>query len=534
MSIEQAPLSFAEQQLLIANRLRQLGINKPPQQAWYDTLAKVNGNPWLIEQLTPSLSQNKPETFDGLLTELSDNSDKVGCFYQYQWQLLDKTSQRLLLLASEVNGLLLEMMMIAFDQKGAQSQTVNIKDELLSYLGDSDKSFGDYIAQWQQAGFVALYPHGRLLDSRCLSFLKGQHEHSFAELSEQKDKIDLCFSQLLCQGLSMLSRHVLNEPNPNISNNLLLNRRQWVKHFERLWFNQDFRGFMAVKQVFEQLLAQAKILQDMNEWLFDLLKRTEPVVLGEQGDNPMAQLSWLALGANTMTDANNQAAEHTHFATMAERSQTWLDEKAENIAQQDLPLMQQVVTYLDKFYQQKTQWQACVTVCEIALGLYQQHQAWQRVIDISRTMSRCYQQLGQSAKALECEQLIINDVPYDDAPDGFKQQQLMDVLFARLARKELTAAQALLDELKQQLDMGPMMGMLEGVQCDIHYQSGDYQQAVPYLCRTWAQSQGDAERLKQIHPRLIELREKIGEQTFDQLFAENASEQCVHPSDFQG
>lgn len=123
--------------------------------------------------------------------------------------------------------------------------------------------------------------------------------------------------------------------------------------------------------------------------------------------------------------------------------------------------------------------------------------------------------------------------PYDGAPDGFKQQQLMDVLFARLARKDLTAAQTLLDQLKQQLDMGPMMGMLEGVQCDIHYQNGDYTSAVPYLCRTWAQSQGDSERLKQIHPRLIELSEKIGEQAFDQLFAENASEECVHPSDFQ-
>lgn len=548
--IEQQPLSFAEQQLLVANRLRQLGINKPPKQAWYDTLAKINGNPWLIEQLTPTLSENKPEVLNGVIAELNDSTnsdslDKVNCFYQYQWQQLDTTSQRLLLLVSQVNGLLLEMLMIAFDQKAPQSPAVAIRQQLMNHLGGGDKSFADYITQWQKSGFVALYPHGRLLEGRCLAFLDEQVEQGFADLTEQQEQIDLCFSQLLCQGVSMLSQHVIKEPNPNITNNLLLNRRQWVKHFERLWFNQDFRGFMAVKQVFEQLLIQAKILEDMNAWLFDLLKRTEPVTLGiadkqstesraeDAAKDMMVQLSWLSVGANTLSDPKTPASEHDHFVTMAQRAQTWLDSQNDDIEQNALPLMQQVVTYLEKYYQHKADWQQCAKVCEISLGIYRQHEAWQRVISVSRSLALCYHQLGEQDKTLECEAVIINEVPYDGAPDGFKQQQLMDVLFARLARKDLTAAQTLLDQLKQQLDMGPMMGMLEGVQCDIHYQNGDYTSAVPYLCRTWAQSQGDSERLKQIHPRLIELSEKIGEQAFDQLFAENASEECVHPSDFQ-
>ena len=536
--IQQAKLTLAEQQILIANRLRQLGIKKSPKQAWYDVLAKVDGHPWVIEQLTPLLSENKPETFDKLMAELSGSEDKVSCFYQYQWQKLDSLSKRLLLLCSKEAGLLLEMVMIAFDQKSPQAPSFKIKEQLLSYLGyeskgDADVRFAELIQIWQKAGFVALYPHGRILDSRSAAFLSEQFEQCFADCAQNQDKIDLCFSQLLCQGISMLCGHVLKEPNQNITNNLLLNRRQWVKHFERLWFNQDFQGFMAVKQAFEQLLIQAKLLDDMTEWLGDLLKRTEPVALGQEGDDIVAQLSWLALGANGMSNPNFKDAEHANFITMAERSEAWLKVHSKPIAEQDLPLMQQIVTYLEKYYQRAHQWQACIDVCQLALDIYKQHEAWQRVITVSRTLAQCYQQLGELEKACECEEVIINGVSYEGAPEGFEQQQLMDVLFARLARKDLTAAQTLLDELKQKLDMGPMMGMLEGVQCDIYYQSGDYRAAAPYLCRTWSLSQGDNERLKHVQPRLMELSEKIGEQEFDQIFAENVTEGCIHPSDLK-
>ena len=46
------------------------------------------------------------------------------------------------------------------------------------------------------------------------------------------------------------------------------------------------------------------------------------------------------------------------------------------------------------------------------------------------------QKIGEKDPALNCENKIVNDIPYADSPPGFKDRQILDILLTRIARRD--------------------------------------------------------------------------------------------------
>ncbi|MFT4925261.1 MAG: hypothetical protein ACI8WB_001353, partial [Phenylobacterium sp.] len=465
---------------------------------------------------------------------IGSNADKVTAFYQWQWSGLDPVWQKLLVLCADVRGLLLEMLMIATDQK----QPFAPAQALFSALGAANEDqnrFAEGLNAWASAGFLSRFPHGRMIDSRCLDFLASKRETCLAELEADKT-LQLNFSQLICEGIRLLALHVNKQPNPNISNNLLINRRHWVKHFEILWFGGDYRGFMAVKSAFDQLLQQAKIGEESQAWALDLLQRT-PLMTQE---SPMeARFCWLALASGVLSSGgmSKDQADVSNSDVIKQGAlywRDWFNGLTPTLDEKQLPLFQQVVTFLEHYYQSESNWAEAIVICQKSYHVYQQYQAWHRVIQALKSLALYHVQNGDKAQALVYEAQIIDDIPYEDSPPGFKIQQWMDILFARLARLDTDQAQTLLDKIQQSDGADKLADMLDGVQCDIYYQQQNYGAALPYYCQSWGKvlKSEQGAQIEQLQTRLLELKQKLGESVFNPVFELHVDQDTIKPGEY--
>jgi hypothetical protein len=65
------------------------------------------------------------------------------------------------------------------------------------------------------------------------------------------------------------------------------------------------------------------------------------------------------------------------------------------------------------------------------------------------------------------ENKILDDIPYADSPPGFQAQQMLDVLLARVARKDSHQAAVLLEQLKVMEGAEKFKHLLAPIQSDI-------------------------------------------------------------------
>ena len=528
------PLDDIEQKIFASQCIQKQKIpNIQLNHAWDDLLTGLQGHPWLIEKSLPLLlardiSDVQADVQNNVLA--NSNVSKVHGFYEWQWQQLDTGWQKLLILASEQKALLLETLMIAADQKEEFAPA----KALMTSLGGASSKFSEALIAWELAGLLNRMPHGRMVDPRVIPFIESRKTSQKIIFSETDQ---LQFSQILCEGIRLLSQHVLKQPNPAISNNLLFNRRFWVKHFETLWFKQDYRGFIGVKHAFEQLLLQAKLQDESKQWALDLLSRT-PIATDDAAQSMESKLAWLMLAASALDNATVSADNTVPEASIAEGAaiwQQWFTEVNDDIAQEQLALFHQVAGFLELYYRSQKQWQNSITVCQKAVSIYQRYEAWHRVIQAWRSEANYQAQLNNHDLAITTEERIFNEIPYENSPPGFKSQQMLEVLMARVARKATDAAQDLLDKIQATEEAERLKDMLEGVQCDLFYQKQQYLKALPYYCRIWAKSLQTNQQLQieQLRERLLELEEKVGFDAFASCFAEETPAGTVLPKEYQ-
>ncbi|MCW8998665.1 MAG: hypothetical protein OQK04_08120, partial [Kangiellaceae bacterium] len=522
-------------------------------QNWDDLFLTSNGNPWLTRKLIPLLTSYNVEDLTKHSTKyLKDDTQetKITQFYEWQWNLMDPLWQRLLILCAETKGLLLEMFMTAFDQAEsfapAQSLISILSNEVeggsnkLESTSDAEnvdskkdenkQKFQDAIQHWRSAGFVTRFPHGHIVAQKCLSFVKAKRSTGlFKHISE--DKYQLYFSQIVCEGIRLLSRHVIQQPNPNISNNLLINRRVWVGHFEKLWFNKDFKGFIGVKNSFEQLMQQAKLERETNEWLLKLLDRS-PLPGVTDKTTAEEKLAWLSLVTGVLNSP--QAKDSPKITSGAEIWQTWFDTFAETGQNQQLSLLQQVSLFLDRYYQIQTKWKSCIAITKKMLDVYTRYDAWQMICQSLKSLSRYHYELGETEQALAYENRILNDIPYTESPPGFKTKQLVDVLLTRVAYAQLTDAQALLNQIRDAEDVEQYSEMLNGIQSEIHFLEGDYSRALSYYCEVWVKAiqENIPAKIEQLKLRLFEIEGKMGISEFERYFESEVPEGTVKPREY--
>jgi ABC-type dipeptide/oligopeptide/nickel transport system ATPase component len=532
--INTQPLSLVEQKVLAVINLRQLNLAEQElteiteYEGWESLLACLEGHHWLTKNLMSQLRYKKPQELIEQIQEHiinGSNCSKIELFYQWQWSVLAPKWQKLLLLSSEIPGLLLEMLMAASDKRASFEPAKS----LFRLLGEENTQFSEGIEIWDSSGFLSRFPHGRTVDSRCLKFLESKRETSFENVDQQQ--LQLCFSQIICEGIRLLSQHVIKEPNPNISNNLLFNRRHWVPHFERLWFNQDYRGFIGVKNAFDQLLLQAKLENESKDWAFDLLKRSS-ITQSSDKLNAEEKMSWLTLASGVL--AQEGAMQSQCVITGADIWRAWFDTFVTSVDEKQLALFQQVVTFLENFYQRQKNWKQAIEICGEMVTIYTQYGAWQRVITSSKSLARYHVELGEKDQALAIEDKIINEIPYENSPPGFQTQQMMDILLARLSRTETYQAQILLDKLRETEESAKLIDMLDGVQSDIYYQEENYLASLPHYCKIWqrALESNQQPQIEQLKLRLMELEDKIGSSEFNKKFDIEVVEGTIKPKDY--
>ncbi|HKX29427.1 MAG TPA: hypothetical protein VJ302_17180 [Blastocatellia bacterium] len=526
--IQLSPLPPIEQQILAADclRARNLAVRDLGQD-WMKLLPVLRGHPFLIKQTLPLLSAaSSGELIEKAALHLAQDRSPVDSFYEWQWAGIPFHWRRLLLMCSRVEGLLLEMLMIACDQKEPFAPARS----LFALLGADSAAFSEGLELWERAGFIVRSHQGRIVDPRCLLFLADKQPPSIAGDAESNSEL-LHFSQVLCEGIRLLSPQALDQRNQTISHYLLMNRRQWVEHFERLWFAHDYRGFIGAKQAFDQLLLQAKIGEESAAWSLSLLERSPEISAGDE-IGLEARLSWLALAVRAM--GKDQAHTHARLVSGAAAWQSWFDRLPAPIDRSQAPLFQQVSVFLAHFYQKSNNWTAAIAVGEKAYRMYMQYRAWPRAIQTLKSLTRYHLELGESERALDAEEKILADIPYADSPPGFYAQQLFDVALARVTRGASAPAQSVLDKLKAMDEARRFGDLLEGLQADIYYQQARYADSMPYYCKLWTltlqtQQQPYLEQLKQ---RFQEMEERLGSESFNRYLDREMARDVIRPHEY--
>ncbi|UUM20745.1 ATP-binding protein [Mycoavidus sp. SF9855] len=522
------PLLAAEQRLLAAAQLRaNTLVGKDLDHDWPALLMATQGNPFLLQHALPLLNHL---TVTALTTELSariaHDRSVVDSFYAWQWSEMPHQWQDLLLLSAEVDGLLLELLMVAFDQKEPFAPA----KKLMALTGNEAAVFSDGLTLWQQCGFLVSLPHGRIIDTRCRPFLE-RKRHEQTERAVTAIESELYFSQVLCEGIRILSRHLNGQQNPTLAHYLLMHRRDWSTHLEKLWFAQDYRGFLSAKHAFDQVLRQAQLGAESAAWSLNLLARSPAVQVDDESE-PEAPLAWLALALDAM--AANHAAHQASLANGAERWQAWLDALPAIIEKQQILYFQQAATFLDVFYQSRQDWTAALAVNERAVQVYTQYEAWPKAIQALKALARCYLELGEAEQALICEDKILNEISYAGAPPGFHAQQVFDVACARVARGSSSYAQVTLDQLKAMDESKRFGDMLDGLQADIDYQQENYAASMPYYCKLWARAiqAGQQPYIEQLRQKFLQIEQKLGAEVFAQYLDDELEENIVRPQEY--
>lgn len=491
-------------------------------------LDSVHGNPWLIKKFVPSFQGNDVEELsEQIVKKLSVDFDDKNCvelFYQWQWELLPLVWRRFIALCNETPALLLEMLMTVTDSDTSYEPAVRLIEE----LGGKEIKLSDGIECCYRAGLVQKFPHGSLIDKSSISFIASKKDELFS--STNKNEIDKLFSMVLCEGISRLTMHVLKHPNPSVTNNLLLNRRHWVKHFERLWFNNEFQCFFKVKNIFDQLLAQAKLNAESNDWALNLLNRTDEIVVDSKDDYPML-FAWLELVVSAIQSKESLSSDK--LSDGLNYVENWLKDKIQDKKELE-SVHVQACKVLEIYFKLNQEWHKCIHYSELRYQFFNKNQAWRNVIDSLKSLAFYSVKIENMQQALLYENTILSDIPFEGAPQGYREQLAIDILFSRLARKDQVNAQLIISELRDSVQSQQFSEILDGAQCDIHYMNKNYQAALPFYCKIWVRAlQAKQEnQLLQLKERLQDLLEKLGEEVFDEVFIAQTPEGTMKPTEY--
>lgn len=521
------PISMFEQKVIASNILRQLQFNEAfKDESWQDLLPPLHGNPWLIKKVLPLLSFYSQSALNNHINDRFGDKQSarvVESFYEWQWAELPLISQKLLVLCAGAPGLLLEMLRVPFEQ----NEEFAPARSLFQVLDSEKRDFYDEINTWELRGFLVRFPHGRMVDSRCLAFLLGKFNSCF-EMADQR-KIKLHFNQLICEGIRILSQHVIKQPNPSISNNLILNRRHWVKNFEALWLEKDYRGFIEAVTAFDHLLQQFKLDYESKTWVLNLL---EKYPLNDQSSRD-ERITWLILASNNINAV--EAIKRTFIVDAINASRGWFDLLPSHIDTDELPLFHQVANFLELFYRTQAQWRDCIKVCEKAYAIYRHYETWKRVVVSLKSLIQYYMELNEYQKASFYESKLIEDIPYEQAPPGFKIQQHLDVLIMRLSRSDTRQAQSLINELRVAPEASKISNMLDGFQAEVNYLEANYLACLPYFVEHWSKALKSnlPAQIEQLKQRLLTIEQALGRERFDEEFDGMIPEETVKPRDYR-
>jgi hypothetical protein len=484
---------------------------------WLDGLIAASGSAGVLECVLLLIEEAPGDSVAAATAERLPATlpDRMEAFRAWQWEALPQLARDLLLVCHGHAGLLIEVPSLG----ARHARDGNAWRELVSTLGadaDEGHEFAALIARWRRAHFVVATAIGHVLDPQADAFITMRKRAWTLDVAA-RERAELAFSELVVEGLTRLCGGLMRQPNHAMSYHLLVNRRHWVLHLERLWFGGRYRPFLAGRAALRPLLEQARIGAELGEWLRDLIGRTPLPEPGAQAgiDGAMA---WLAVAGSVLQTAP-QAATNPALAAGADRWEQWLLQAGEPTANEAIVLVQQATAFMHLFCAEAAPEQ-CLRHGERLLAWCGGRGA--RAVQVLRVQAACHARLGRHAEAAACEERVLDESSDPDAPPGYRAQSFADVALARMERGDFNGADRVVTRMLADAGGGPSRELAEGLRADLRMRQGRAEEALSFYARLAARH-GDAEPPAPLRERLEALRAAVGDAAVAAAIAREAS-----------
>ena len=504
----------------------------------------TQGNPYLMKQAWFWYDIQDIESLEQRFTNYAvkqHDHEPVTHFIEAQFNAIPPYWRAILLLASEIEGLLLALLMIASESTNDE----NLWKKFLSLFPTDLQSQQYQDFKWtlgvlEKRGLICQQAQGKVLTEQAERYLCRLNINKILDVYDVQ-AIRNSFSQLFCAGICIISNYFTQQQNPTLLHYLLMNRRYYTKFFEQLWFDKNYSEFIKIKISFEKLLEQVGLIHEIAEWALDLLGRSPSIAVSGgilNTDNVMSHSAYLHLANSAL--ALEKALQNSEIQIAAKYWYQWVlqQQKIKNneINKIDIVLFHQVTNFLQMYYLKAKKWKKCIDVMEFAHIIYHSKEAWHWDIHVLKVATKCYANSDRPEQALMMEKKILQDIPYENAPDGFWVRQAMDVLLARIDRQETEAAQILLDELKSSSKAEKIAEELNDSQNEIDFLKQNYTHVLPYYCHVWQRSLllNNPIQLNKIKARFVEMTVHLGETICRAKFNAICEPDTVYPLDYTG
>lgn len=534
VSIPTGRLGLAEQQFLVAQTLRKRKSNVFEENADYHRLLSLlRGHPWLTVRMATLLEQQHQAAI--LCRELEplmtgQCSDPVAQFYHWQWGKLSPVCRRWAMLLASLPDVLVEMIGLTF----SESSVFESAAQLHQLLDDNSPvkmtaPFTETVGQLEACGFLRGHPSGRVIDERALTFIKTMREQDeFWQMNNKE--VNALLSQVIAESLYRLWQLMQEKPNQNIVYNLINNRSLWAKHLERLWFAESFTDFVKLLDTITLLLRQHQIERELAEWCADLLKRSGVTarVDVEKADKMITELKLLAHAVNSA-----DSCEQGNIGDAIALWQQWMDQLSTEDTKNHAGLFYHGIQFLDKAYRQSKNWQALQALSSLACRHYSKQGIWPRVVPHLLTKAQCAFELGDEKAGLEREDelvALLEGADSESFPPAYAIQLIINIISARITRRHTDRARDLLELVKSKADIEPFKPLLDTLQADLHYHTGQFEQALPLYCALWT---GTAQTGSKGHlqTQLLAIKQALGAAVFAPLYAKYAGNTPLQDGD---
>ena len=506
LNFEIPELSHKEQLFLISHTLQQHQLKKKEiDEKWSTLIPLLQGNPFLIRNMLKKL---KDQSLDELIDVLNEkfNSSPTEDFYTWQWNQIPLCWQRFIRLCKQHEGLLLEIPLLSLSQPNKSKWSKDLIQTL--ELPTDGNFFSEAIQIYKYRDFLNTLNFGHNLND--------QHKLFISTTKDEYDdvsKLEKCFSNIICEGLKLICSRIVQQPNEQLSFYLVSNRRHWVKHFEKLWFDKDYTEFLALKNAFKILLTQSKLDHEISQWSLDLLSRSARPDFTKQELNSEI-LAWLELAISALEAKGSTGTELlTQSITLCHQ---WFSQFSSPKKGEILHYIK-LAQFLEAYYAQTERWVDCIEVVSATYSTFKQFQSWVHVISSLKSLRNYHYQIDDTRKAISYEDKILNDIPYEGSPPGFENQQIMDVMLDNLARKNPERTATLLNDFKKRPNISSFQETIQWIEGDISFQSEDFEKAT-HIYMAILEKAIQLEQVQQkegVEKILFSIQDKVGESTYE-------------------
>lgn len=513
-------LTAIEQRLMTASLVKRPTVAHETrilfQRFWQEDLNRCFANPWLIEKVFHFNLHNHYQKRDAM-PKFDRTDDLVRQWYDWQWSMMPNDAKNWLSWCARELDLLFEMLMIVVDNP----KPIAAVDCLRGSASSPALPFQALLGQWLSAGFLHPLPIGHVLGAHAQKFLRRVD-------AEPDDAQHLAFSQIICEGVGLLCQALEKQPNPALSQHLLVNRGSWARHLEILWKQGEFIFFFRTKAALDSLLHGAGLAQESSAWSLQLLENSRDYLGVAHADDRAA--AWLMLALSALPSVrgapNDAIAEGMNYWSR------WIEETSpEGAAAVTLNQLHLALSFLERAYALSKMWQKCILVVARARQMCELRGTWFKVFQHRKNEALYRYSDSDVAGAYSCEEALRNHPDFARLPEQARLQMLIDIVLMRVTHQQVHAAEELFMELQCTPGIDKFQDVMDGLQSELHFLKEDYREALPFYCRSWVQSVRAQQNpsLLLLQQRMLAIQQKLGRQCFEELFFAEVPEGTILP-----